>query len=278
MFDFSLYELENLLAQDAPFLDNTSFGLDIKTDTRLSFFPKNDDIILCGIDECVKLAKLQGLEVEFSKENANFIKAKETFLSIKGEAQIVLKVAKSFQNILEYTSSVATYTNKMLNLARKENDKIALLGTRKTMPFAKKLLLKALISGGGLPHRYGLSDSILIFDEHKLLCENLQNDFINLKTKFKEHKIIVEISSIEESIKFAKMGADILQCERFCVNDLKTIKKIRDEEFPNILLSATGNINLENVSEFARTGVDIIVSTAMYRAKICDIKLSYERL
>ena len=187
-------------------------------------------------------------------------------------------MAKTMQNLLEYASSVASYTRTMLENARKHNPNIALLGTRKTMPFAKKLLLKALVSGGGLPHRYGLSDSILVFKEHRLLCNDFEKDFLRLKNAFKEHKIIVEVENVSEARHFAALGADILQCERFeCETLCALVGEIR-AKFSHILLSATGSINKENAANYAKTGVDMLVSTAMYRAKICDINAKFTRL
>lgn len=278
VFHFSDEELLTLLNDDVPYLDNTSFGLNISGEASLEFFPKKDEIVLCGVDECKKIAQILGIECKFSALNSSKIQPKEVFLSLQGEALSLLRVVKTLQNILEYASSVATYTNEMLTIARKFNPKIALLGTRKTLPFAKKLLLKALISGGGVPHRYGLSDSILLFKEHRLLCDDLEKDFARLKTTFKEHKIIVEVENADEAEYFANLQADILQCERFKSEDLRALVSKMRAKFPHILLSATGDINKENVAEFAKTGVDMIVSTAMYRAKVLDIKALFSRL
>lgn len=278
MFYFSDEELLDLLHQDVPYLDNTSFGLGISGNACLEFFPKNQEIILCGIDECERLARLENLQYTSNANNATCIAPKEIFLALQGDAQKLLRVAKTFQNILEYASSIATYTHKMLQLAKDKNPNIALLGTRKTMPFAKKLLLKALVSGGGIPHRLGLSDSILLFKEHRLLCKNLESDFKRLKNTFKEHKIIVEVENLKEAQKFATLGADILQCERFSVKDLSLAIKEIKTHFPHILFSATGGIDIDNVAEFASSGVDMIVSTAMYRAKICDVKAQFHKI
>ena len=277
MLCFSDEELRDLLHQDVPYLDNTSFGLNISGDARLEFFPKNEEIILCGIDECKRLAQLENLQYITHATNGDCIAPKEVFLTLWGNAQRLLSVQKTLQNILEHASSVATYTHKMLSLARGKNPHIALLGTRKTMPFAKKLLLKALISGGGLPHRLGLSDSILLFKEHRLLCKNIQNDFKRLKNTFKEHKIIVEVETLKEAQEFALLGADILQCERLNAKELSCVVKEIKTRFPHILLSATGGIHIKNVEEFASSGVDMIVSTAMYRAPICDVKAQFHK-
>lgn len=278
MIFFSDEELLNLLNDDAPYLDNTSFGLGISGEASLKFYPKKDEIILCGVDECAKIAQILGVKCEFNAKNGAKIQPKEVFLAFQGEAMSLLRISKSLQNILEYASSVATYTRAMLDNARKFNPNIALLGTRKTMPFAKKLLLKALVSGGGVPHRYGLSDSVLVFKEHRLLCKDLKKDFARLKNTFKEHKIIVEVENADEAVEFANLGADILQCERFSCEALHALVSKIKSQFPHILLSATGGIDKENAAEFAKTGVDMLVSTAMYRAKICDVKVEFARI
>lgn len=281
MISFSEAELAELLAQDVPFVDNTSFGLGISGEAKLEFSPKSESIVLCGIDESMKIATMQGLKITHFKANGAKIEKGEVFLALQGEATKLLRISKTLQNLLEYASSVATYTHKMLESARAHNPNIALLGTRKHMPFAKKLMLKALISGGGLPHRLGLSDSILVFKEHRMLCENaqcgLEQSFKRLKNTFKEHKIIVEVESESEAHYFADLGADILQCERFSVEALEALVRDIKAHFPHILLSATGGINAENAGEYAKSGVDMIVSTAMYRAKICDVKCHFKR-
>ena len=83
MFEFSDNELVNLLNDDVPYLDNTSFGLGICGKANLCFFPKNDEIILCGVDECVKLAKTLDIECEFALENGAKIQPKERFFVSK---------------------------------------------------------------------------------------------------------------------------------------------------------------------------------------------------
>lgn len=116
----------------------------------MNFYPKNDEIVLCGLDECVRFAKIEGIESEIFAKDREKIEPKSVFLRLKGEAMSLLKVVKTMQNLLENASSLATYTHAMLENVRSQNKNIALLGTLKTMPYAKKLLLKALICGGGL--------------------------------------------------------------------------------------------------------------------------------
>ncbi|WP_299548293.1 ModD protein [uncultured Helicobacter sp.] len=275
MIYFSDNELINLIEQDVPYLDNTTFGLGISGVCKMRFYPKRDEIVVSCMEECVRIARIFGLEVVFFKKDSTLATPKELMLEVCGERTKLFRIAKTLQNLLEYASAVATYTHKMLEIARCVNPNIALLGTRKNMPFAKKFLLKALICGGGIPHRLGLSDSILVFKEHYLACEELEKSFKKLKMCFKEHRVIVEVESKEQARKFAELGADVLQCERFSSLDLKRLIKELRVEFPHLRFSATGGVCLENVEDYAKSGVDMLVSTSMYRAKICDVKVEF---
>ncbi|WP_185908880.1 hypothetical protein [Campylobacter troglodytis] len=99
-----------MLKQDLPFLDNTSFGLDISGFASVNFYPKNDEIVLCGLDECVRLAKILGLESEIFAKDREKIEPKSVFLRLNGKATNLLKVVKTMQKLLENASSLATYT------------------------------------------------------------------------------------------------------------------------------------------------------------------------
>ena len=129
----------------------------------------------------------------------------------------------------------------------------------------------------GVAYRYGLNGSILVFKEHRMLCKDFEKDFARLKNAYKEYKIIVEVENANEARHFATLGADILQCERFSCEILSELVKEIKAKFPHILISATGGVNKENAAEFAKTGVDVLVSTAMYRARICDVKVEFEK-
>ncbi|RAX52448.1 ModD protein [Helicobacter sp. 16-1353] len=278
MIEFDIAELMGLLRQDVPFLDNTTFGLGISGSGWAKFYPKKDSIILCGISESKQITLECGLNIESCAENGANLGAKELALHLSGDLRAILKISKTLQNLMEYGSSVATYTHKMKSIAMQFNPEIAILGTRKTMPFAKKFLLKALITGGGIPHRLGLSDSVLIFSEHLNALNDAKKSIKQLKSTFKEHRVIIEVDSIESALKMANLGADVLQCERFELPQLSQLVRIIRADFPHILVSATGGINLQNIAEYAKTGVDMVVTTSMYRAEILDIKVEISKI
>ena len=265
-------ELNRLIDEDNPYYDLTSFGIGLKGEAAISFYPKNSSCTLSGIDETANICKLLDLDIKKKSAWASEIKKGEIFFTATGEAKNIHIAWKVCQNILEYSCGIASFTKQMVDQLKKINPKAEVLTTRKIFPGTKKLALNAVLAGGGLPHRLGLSDSILVFKAHKNLCKNFQEDFINLKSRQKEHKIIIEAENIDEAMSGVALGADVIQCERFTPENLQLLINTIKKDNPNILISATGGINLENISQYAKAGVDMVVTSKPYHAAPMDIK------
>lgn len=270
----------DILFEDGGYFDITTFGLGIgDRNGAMSFAPK-EGIVLSGCDEAEKILKKCGLNCQFFKKNGENVAAGEQIARCAGSAKAIHHAWKVVQNIFEYTSGIATYTAKMTAIAREENRDIIIAATRKNFPGAKELTLKAVMDGGGVAHRVGLFDSVLVFKEHLAFFgskEELEAGFKQLTRKFIEKKIAVEVEDIGEASYFAALGADILQCEKMDFETLKqcvTLKK----SYPRLLVSATGGVTIENVREYAKTGVDFIVTSSPYHAKPIDIKVSISPL
>ena len=184
------------------------------------------------------------------------------------------EVWKVSLNILEQLSGVATKTNKMLNIAKEGNKNIVLATTRKHFPLTKDMMIHAVLSGGGIFHRLGLYDSILIFTQHRNFFDTkveFEEAFKRAKDKFLEKKIVVEVDSFDEACYFASLGADVLQCEKMGYEELKECVGLK-KEYSHIKVLATGGINLTNAKEYASCGVDALVTSSVYSANPCDIK------
>jgi molybdenum transport protein len=134
------------------------------------------------------------------------------------------------------------------------------------------------MAGGAVPHRLGLSDSILAFDEHRLFLrpgEPLADVVSAMAGRFPEKKIAMEANSPEEVVAFARAGVHVIQCERFepsllaeCVVALRGLS-------PSIVVAAAGGVNAANAAEYARTGVDILVTSWPYFGRPKDIKVHF---
>jgi len=269
-----------LLKEDAGVFDLTVLGLGIgDVEGRMEFSPK-EECIVCGVDYTTEILQELGVAYKSHKRCGERVQKGELILACEGKATLLHKAWKISQNILEYLSGIATYTDALIKNAAKVNPKLKVATTRKNFPGSKEMMLKGVVCGGGVPHRLGLYDSVLVFNEHLEFFEDdssMKAGFLRLKEKFFEKKITVEVDSFDSALKFASFGADILQCEKMSLEELQkcvTLKK----EFPSLLLSATGGINLQNIQEFAKTGVDFVVTSSPYHAKPCDIKVEIKRI
>ena len=128
------------------------------------------------------------LDIEKSVPSGTLISSKTVFFEVQGEAGTIHRLWKTIQNLLDYASGVATYTYQLLSTARLVNPDIIIATTRKTIPFTKKIAIKAVESGGGVAHRLGLSESILIFEYHRVFFptdELFRQAFLKVKKDFR---------------------------------------------------------------------------------------------
>ncbi len=280
MILLSDFELESLLAEDVPYGDLTTTSLGIgDRRARITFATRERPLVVSCMEEAVRLCGLYGLEIEGFVKSGTLIPPQSIFLEARGEAGNVHRIWKSVQNLLDYASGISTYTREAVLLARSVNPDIVVATTRKTTPFTKKIAIKAVESGGGVAHRLGLSESILIFDYHRVFfpAEEALAEALNHARKANpEKKIVIEAADIAEALKFARLGADILQLEKFPLTQLADAVRILRADYPHITLIATGGISAKNIAEYAATGVDMIVTSSPYSAQPADIKVRIE--
>ena len=275
-------ELQNLLNEDVPFGDLTtsSFGID-RQRARMSFASREKALMLSCTEEAVKLCKMHNLDIIQTVASGTFVEKETIFLELQGEAGTIHRLWKTIQNLLDYASGVATYTHQLVTIAQSVNPEIVIATTRKTIPFTKKIAIKSVESGGGIAHRLGVSESILVFGYHRVFFstdELFAQAFVKVKRSNPEKKIVVEVENLEEALQFASLGADILQLEKFPIKELSKSVLILRAKYPHILLMATGGIMLSNIKEYASTGVEVIVTTSPYNAKPANIKVRIESL
>ena len=270
----------DMIREDVGLIDVTTVGLDIGAQNAKITFSTKEPIVLCGVEFADEMCRRAGLKTQTFKACGDRLDAKEVILVGYGRADVAHKAWKVSQNILEFLSGIATKTNRMIELAREVNPRIELLTTRKIFPRTKELALKGVYAGGGAHHRLGLYDSILVFEQHRVFFEDkdcFEVQFKKMKQKYGEKKIVVEVATFEEAGYFARLGADVLQCEKMSFPMLKTCVNLKTH-FPNLLVSATGGIDEHNIADYAKTGVDFIVTSSPYHAKPADIKVMIEPL
>jgi len=275
MFNLTVQELEAFIADDLPYFDLTTYLQDV-TDkqARLTIFTR-EDIVLCAIEEAYKMAKLFNCQVvEGWLESGNRVEKGDTIITLIGDYNDIHKAWRTIQIILEYSSKMATQTYEMKKTIEKVNDHCELLATRKTFPFAKRFCIKSIMVGGAMPHRLGLSETILLFDHHRKVYKNnkkFYNAIAKLKAKAPEKKIVVESNEVEDALSLMEAKADVIQLDKMSKEDIKKIVAHRNKKYENIKILLSGGINLKNVKEYAQLQVDGIVTSSLYNAGMANL-------
>ncbi len=272
------YWLRALLNDDCPGLDLTVDLLGLGAQRGVMTFAPKEDCVLSGADEAAWLLRDQGLAVTAAAANGARPHGGDVVLTARGPAADLHRCWKVCQTLMEYMSGIAGRTALMVERARTANPRVQVAVTRKNFPGAKRISLKAACCGGATVHRQGLSDSILIFAQHRaFLADNsiaaLAASWEELRRQAPERKIAVEVDSPAEALLLAQAGADVIQCEKFPLPALEETVRALRAAAPAATILAAGGINGENAAACAATGVDVLVTTWPYFGRPADIKV-----
>lgn len=267
-------EIDKLIKEDVPYIDLTSWTLGIKEQQgKITYFTR-EDAIISGTEEVRQIFERLHIEVELFIPSGQKVKAGENLIIGKGRAENLHMAWKVGQNILDHCSGIATKTRKMVDIVKSYNPNIAILTTRKGFPGTKALAIKSIMVGGAMPHRLGISETILVFKQHINFIggfDGLLKKLPEIKAECCEKKIIVETGSIEQAVSLCKAGADGIQFDKMEVQELKNAVECLKTEFPYVITLGAGGINESNIVDYAQTGINGIVTTSLYNANPIDI-------
>ncbi|MEM4297845.1 MAG: carboxylating nicotinate-nucleotide diphosphorylase, partial [Nitrososphaerota archaeon] len=235
-----------------------------------------------GIEEAVWIARFFSLKINYRAGDGESVKPGAKLLELEGEARRILQLERVLLNIIGHMSGVATETRKALTIARSRNPNVKVSATRKTLPGLRLLEKKAVIIGGGDPHRYDLSDMVLIKDNHIKIVGDVGEAVRRARaaTSFTK-KVEVEVGSLEEAVKAVENGADIVMLDNLTPEEVdKIVRSLKDKGLRDkAIIEASGGINLDNIQKYAESGVDVISMGAITdSAKAIDVSLEVEEV
>ncbi|KAB2922639.1 MAG: ModD protein [Dechloromonas sp.] len=269
-------ELERLLGEDAPSGDATTFALAIgRCHGRLDFRARFD-MVVCGSEEARRMGELRGLAaVGTVVASGTALAPGERILALEGDAAALHAVWKTAQTLMEYLSGIATATAEIVSAARSGEPDCAVVCTRKNFPGTKAATIKAVLAGGASPHRLSLSETLLVFAEHRaFLSETPAATVARLRRQWPERAVVVEVGNEREARTWAAAGADILQLEKWPVDAVAALA----QQIPGMRIAAAGGINATNAAAYARAGSRILVTSAPYFAGPRDVAVTLAAL
>ncbi len=232
--------------------------------------------VLAGVQYADVLAKLQGFSITWYKKDGERFAKGEEIAFLEGDSHTLLACERTVLNMLLHASSIATLTRKYVDIIAPYGTK--LLDTRKTRPNLRVFEKYATRCGGAVNHRMGLDDSLMIKDTHLKTIENLKEYIKAARTKIPfTAKIEVEAETFAIAKEAFAAGVDIVMCDNMTPEEVKEVVAYRNGNFPSILLEASGNISLETIESYAKTGVEAISSGSLiHQANWIDLSMKMQ--
>ena len=230
----------------------------------------NQKAIIGGLKFAKQTFQLIDKKIKFmiKKKEGSSVKKNDLIAIIEGKVQNILVGERVALNFISHISGVATKTNQFVKLVKEKKCKICC--TRKTIPNMRVIQKYAVKLGGGINHRFNLSDEYLIKDNH-ISSSDIKTLVHSAIKKQKGKKITVEIDNLNQLKKILGLKFSTVLFDNMSIKKLKAgvqiAKKIYETE-------ASGNINLKNVKKVASTGVNrISIGSITHSASAVDIKL-----
>jgi nicotinate-nucleotide pyrophosphorylase (carboxylating) len=235
------------------------------------------DGTVAGLEEATVLAKVLELEVKCQVADGQDIKAGQRLMLLSGDARTILTAERTMLNLLSRMGGIATTTRNLTAKIQKANLKTRIASTRKTAPGLLYFDKKAVIIGGGDPHRLHLDDMTLIKDNHLVLAGSLENALKRAKEAVSfSKKIEVEVTKPADALKAAQLGADIVMLDNFSSGQAKEAIALLKKAgfFGKVLVEASGCITEDNLLDYAKVEVDLIsLGVLTHSVKALDISL-----
>lgn len=268
--------IDNALAEDLGDGDHTSLAtIPAGTQGKARLLVK-DAGILAGVElaETIFATVDPQLKLQIFLKDGATVKPGDIAFEVSGDAQSILKAERLVLNTMQRMSGIATRTHHIMDLLKGTNAKV--LDTRKTTPGMRYLEKWAVRIGGGYNHRFGLYDMILIKDNHVDYSGGISNAINNtlqyLKDQNKKLQIEIEVRNLAELEDVLKTGGvNRILLDNFRPAQLKEAVNIIDGRY---MTEASGGITLDNIADYAATGVDYIsVGALTHSVKSLDLSL-----
>jgi len=248
--------IEDFLREDIGQGDITSQALigDQKGSARII---ARQECVVAGLEEAAEAFTLLGLVATPLVKDGQRVPAGAAVLAVEGSLRAVLTGERVALNLLMRMSGIATTTSDVLASCRARNPDIIIAATRKTTPGFRRYEKKAVMLGGGDPHRFGLDDAVLIKDNHLAVVGSI-TAAVNAGRKVSfTKKVEVEVTTLDGAEEAARAGADIILLDNMLPKEAARCSQAIKAIDRRVVVEASGGITPENAPDYA-AAVDVI--------------------
>ncbi len=272
--------LSRFLEEDIGRGDVTTLALVPADQIAVGYFVAKMPLVVAGIEIAIEVLTLldDGLAAEVWHRDGEYLRNGERLARVRGKARALLSGERVAINLFQRLSGIATLTKKFVDAIHGTHAKI--LDTRKTTPGLRAFEKYAVTLGGGLNHRFGLDDAVLIKDNHLRIAGGVHEAVEAARSASPRRlRLEVEVTSLEQLQEALKCDVDAVLLDNM-VPELvqKAVKLIRAQHAGRgVVIEASGGMTAENVREFAEAGVDwISVGALTHSAPAVDVSFEIE--
>jgi nicotinate-nucleotide pyrophosphorylase (carboxylating) len=215
-----------------------------------------------------------GLELEWHAHDGDELKPGDTILDVTGPLRPILTAERTALNFLGHLSGVATLTARFVKAAHDANPTVRVLDTRKTLPGLRLLEKAAVRAGGGTNHRLGLSDAVLVKDNH-LAGTTITDAVTQARTLWPGRTVEIECDTLDQVTEAAAAGADAVLLDNMDPATVAEAVAAAHLDAPGpILTEVSGGVTLDTIASYAAAGPDrISVGALTHSAPVLDLGL-----
>lgn len=263
--------VKNALMEDIGFQDISTEAL-MQDKMVTAYFKTRADGVFCG-EQVVRIVfelLSKNVSFEFHKHDGDVMKAGDKIATVTAPVKCMLTAERTALNYIRTMSGISTETAKYIKAMN--NSKVKLADTRKTIPGFRMFEKYAVRTGGGTPHRYNLSDCIMIKDNH-IECAGSVTKAVELAKAYNSHahKIEIECENHEQIKEALACGVDIIMLDNMPVPVMEEAIKLIDGR---AIVEVSGNVTIDNIAGIAAINPDVISTSAIHSGvKPLDIGL-----
>lgn len=274
-------KLREFLEEDCCFFDVSTINIPEDAEVSAKIIAKSSGYV-SGLEELKILFDILNVSTNFLKKDGIKVKKGEVVVELKGNARNILLGERVGLNLVTHMSAITTTTRKFVKIIDESGKKVKIACTRKTLPGLRIFEKKAVILGGGDPHRFSLDDMILLKDTH---LRYYNGDVGKLLKEVKDvasfsKKIEIEVEKPNDALVAAESGADIIMLDNMSPDQVEDVIKLLKEHNlrENIIIEISGGINEDNIVDYLISSPDIISTSELtqFPSEKVDLSLRFD--